>query len=310
MRIISFIIIVACALSSYAQNTLSNSMHLEAQFNLFLPYVGIKYEFKENQFVNLALGGFKHGFGVQDERVSLRPDHGATFSYGRKMGLLYAEGGMKTTRENKPSLTVVPYLGAFVGKKFLVGVEANPHHLQGTDFELVIYPQLRYRWAFTEMGRDRVRKKPEDRKWFFETETPLNVILETYKNGFPIPIAGLPSVGVKHKIDKNAYLSFGLNLRIGLPLFGNENFDKATGYGELGPYLAYSKEYNKWMLESGAKMTRLAFPEEGLEHSLLTPYLGVYYGNKMRIGAQLSYFTGHEDYAKGLALVPAIRFKL
>lgn len=310
MRIIISIIIVVFSLPSFAQNTLSNSMYLEAQFNLFLPYVGLKYEFKENQFVNLALGGGKHGFGIQDEGLSLKPDHGLSFSYGRKMGLLYTEGGIKTTRKHTPSLTVVPYLGAFVGKNFLVGIEANPNHFQESDLEFVVYPQLRYRWAFSRLSKDRVRLKLEDRKWFFESEIPLNIDARIYEKGIIIPIAGIPSLGLKHKIDKNAYASFGFNFRLGLPLFGNDNFEKAIGYAELGPYFAYSKEYNKLMLESGLKMTRLYFPNEFLEHSLLTPYFGLNYGNKMRIGAQISYFIDDDNYVKGLTLVPAIRFKL
>ena len=51
MRIIISIIIVVFSLPSFTQNTLSNSMCLEAQFNLFLPYVDL---LKLSSTVNLS----------------------------------------------------------------------------------------------------------------------------------------------------------------------------------------------------------------------------------------------------------------
>ena len=84
MRIIISIIIVVFSLPSFAQNTLSNSMYLEAQFNLFLPYVGLKYEFKENQFVNLALGGVNMVLGYKMKDSLLNPTMDCPFLMGER----------------------------------------------------------------------------------------------------------------------------------------------------------------------------------------------------------------------------------
>lgn len=91
---------------------------------------------------------------------------------------------------------------------------------------------------------------------------------------------GLPSIGIKYKNHKGNYWNVGVNtVDYLLPLLGENNF---RFYG-TGPFLSYSQKW-KSKFSSDLGMQTTLFDDGDDSNFISTPFVGIYYGEKVSIG--------------------------
>ena len=131
-----------------------------------------------------------------------------------------------------------------------------------------------------------------------EDKKPRKLFLEL-KQG-----VGLPSIGLKYKNPKGNHWNVGLNTIDYMPFVL-----KRDGYRfyKIGPYLSFTKDLEyKLSCDFGLHTNILDNGDDA--HTLLFPYTGLYYGNKISIGFDLTI-----PILSGKVFVvctPAIKFKI
>ena len=113
-----------------------------------------------------------------------------------------------------------------------------------------------------------------------EDKKPRKLFLEL-KQG-----VGLPSIGIKYKNQKGNYWNVGWNVySINPPINIPSNKAVIKYVAERGFYISYEhKLYKKFNLHIGVEDSWFEYGNEFIDQNKLTPYTGIFYGDKISIG--------------------------
>ena len=115
---------------------------------------------------------------------------------------------------------------------------------------------------------------------------------------------GLPSIGIKYKNQKGNYWNVGVNTIDYMPSVFNKNGYK---FYRIGPYFSFTKKIEyKFTSDFGLQTVILDDGDDA--YTFLSAFTGLYYGNKISIGLDL---TTPILFGKVYFLcAPSIKFKL